>query len=349
MQAQLAGASDDAILLLAELMYIHLLITRTMHGHTKRNRITENILALMNEPVAIRTELESALDHGWVNPGTFYMTRLDVQIRYLVEFGTEWTRLSATEQQALLQDGWRMKDFASRMMSSGSYGQMAALLHLLFPDDFEPIVSPAHKELIATRFAEAVSLGEDDLDRRLLQIRHALSTKYGTGSFYDEPYRSKWQHTGGAWSEFIRWAKRVYEEPDFETRERIYKLEVAAVVAEARTALLTGGDWRPALQRAFRHTANKLTNWRTHDTFLKWLAAESRQDDSDDRAEAARSGRSGPQARSAPALSGSWSTSAQRNCRAWATVWALRLSCLWVKTRRDIRSSSRHLSNMPAS
>ena len=75
-----------------------------------------------------------------------------------------------------------------------------------------------------------------------------------------------------AWSELLRWIKRFREVPSFEEDERTYKLEIAARVNEAREHFQSGtADWKDPLRHAFTRKPNNLTDYRTHDRFLKWM------------------------------------------------------------------------------
>lgn len=271
LQQQLRDAEDPAIQLMAELHFVHLLLPRTIHGATKRHLI-ELILGLMDTPADLPEELGLALNKGFINPGTYYTTRRDVQITYLVEFGEAWTRLDHADRRSRLSDPWAFKRTAYDVPANSAYSQRDALLHLLFPETFEAIVSRAHKQLITKRFAGFITTTSDDVDMQLLDIRQQLTHEHGDGfSFYAPDIRPMWRAQGNAWSDFVRWAKLLYDDPAFAEKERDYKLAVGSAVAEARSSLLSGGDWLPEIRRAMRHSKNNLTNWRMHDSFLKWI------------------------------------------------------------------------------
>ncbi|MFA5569286.1 MAG: AAA family ATPase, partial [Trueperaceae bacterium] len=287
LRRQLQGASDPAIQLMAELHFVHLVLPSTIRGKTKRDLISQ-ILGTMQRPVAIPTDMGQALGHGFINPGVYYTTRRDVQVTFLIAFGAGWTQLEGPERELALADPWAFKRALYDVPAKGAYTQRDALLHLLFPDTFEEIVSREHKQLIAKRFSGFVSTSSDDVDRQLLDIRRRLTTEHGEGfSFYRDPIEPMWRNVGNAWTDFVAWAKRFYEDVSFEEKERTYKLEVAAAVAEARSALLANGEWRPALKKAFRHPRNNLTDWRMHNQFLAWVDAQGGTQGEQDLAESA--------------------------------------------------------------
>jgi len=287
LQLQLRDASDSAIQLMAELHFIHLLVPITMHGKTKRELIS-TILGPMSNPAILPDGLGSVLDHGFINPGMFYTTRRDVQITYLIEFGAAWTQLEIDERKRLLDDPWAFKDMAYGVPTKSAYAQRDALLHLIFPDHFEAIVSREHKQLIAKRLASLAAPSSEDVDRQLLAIRKALEKNYGEAfTFYDNEIEPRWRGTGNAWPQFVEWARRIYADPSFDTKERTYKLEVAAAVADTRKALLNAGDWRTALGSALKHPRNNLTDWRMRDRVLAWVEAQANTVNQEDAAEAA--------------------------------------------------------------
>ena len=290
LKGQLAGAKDPAIQLMAELHYVYLLLPHTMSGGKKRE-ILKTILAFMQQPAAVPAPLTEALDHGFLNPGTFYLTRRDAQLVFLIEFGEAWKALPTAEQTRLLDDPWGFKEFAFGLPVHSAYSMREGLLHLVHTDTFEAIVSREHKQLIAKRFASAFTAPTDDVDRQIIQIRHALTGTYGEEfDFYDERVKPQWQGGGGggAWDEFVKWARRFYEDPTFDKDERDYKFDAVQPLVEARETLLGGGEWRRSLREGFINTNNNLTDWRVHDRFLSWV--EAQDDDSaagSDAAEAA--------------------------------------------------------------
>ena len=81
------------------------------------------------------------------------------------------------------------------------------------------------------------------------------------------------------WDAFVGWARRFYEWELFAERERDYKLELGAALAEAREAFLSDSpDWGERLAAAVEHPANNLTragNWRLAADFLDLVQSDS--------------------------------------------------------------------------
>ncbi len=81
-----------------------------------------------------------------------------------------------------------------------------------------------------------------------------------------------------AWSGLLNRIERCRAAPNFEADEVTYKVEVAAKVNAARERLRSGGaGWEDLLRHAFTHKLNNLTNYRSHDPFLKWMTREPGQ------------------------------------------------------------------------
>ena len=143
--------------LMAEALYFHRLIVSTRDGSAKRQDI-ETVLGWSSAPVAIPEELIQGLTPGIANPGQYFHVKRPNQIGFLVEFVELWKELGDDEQARLMEDAWAFKSFAmerefrSKTLTGepNSYRtQREALLHLVFPDVFEAIVSTNHKHWVA--------------------------------------------------------------------------------------------------------------------------------------------------------------------------------------------------------
>ena len=136
---QLQGARKETIQLAGELLYVHLLIASDTGGPRKRTVIS-SVLAWAPTPITIPASLDRALDRGLANTGTHFRTRRDVQLRFLLEFIREWKRKTPAEREALLADPWQFKAWLFALPDYSASTQREALLHLIFPKTFEPIV-----------------------------------------------------------------------------------------------------------------------------------------------------------------------------------------------------------------
>ncbi len=197
---QLAGASDQAVQLMAEILLIHLLINSRISGKRKR----ELLRAVLDRgtgtsEIDLPPEIDEALDYGICWPGTFFNTGRDRQVRFLIDWMREWRKLSFEECARLLDGPWAFKEQLFQVDAQSASLQRNALLHLLFPDHFERIMAPDHKAAVVAAFAEridgkALEDGMDE-DQALLEIRHELAKEYGEEfDFYDTAeVKALWQ------------------------------------------------------------------------------------------------------------------------------------------------------------
>ena len=218
MKRQLADSPPQVFQLMSEALYVHFLIVwnGAMKSSTKRHRINE-MLGWSTQQMVIPDELADGLAPGIANPGPAFNTFRPFQVGFLIEFAEQWKRQSPSEQERLLGDPWAFKEFLwfspssllfSIYDSDGPYRtQREALLHLVFPDTFEAIVSVTHKVQIAQRFTRFITMETNDIDRQLEHIRVGLERELGRDfSYYDDDIRIKWDPDQQrlAWGRF-RW------------------------------------------------------------------------------------------------------------------------------------------------
>jgi 5-methylcytosine-specific restriction protein B len=192
-ERQLSGATPIAIQLAAEILYVHFLIAARMSGQRKRQLI-QLVLSWSPDGVSIPPDLDAALDQGLAAPGTAFHTYRPFQLQFIIETARAWKGKSAGEQQALLGDPWAFKEFLVSIPIHAAYSQREAILHLVFPDTFEDIVSRDHKRRIAEAFRDELPRPEQDVDRALLAIRQSLQDQEGGYiNFYGTGLIEKWR------------------------------------------------------------------------------------------------------------------------------------------------------------
>jgi hypothetical protein len=262
---QLDGAPLETRQLAAELLYVYLLSIYNTRGDNKR-RIIRGVLD--GTSISVPEDLELALDYGIASFGPAIQNR-PWHLTMLLEFFREWKTMPNGEEA--LSDPWIFKERVFSVPHERARVQCEALLHLVFPDAFEDIVSRDHKQRVAKRFSYLADEDVEDVDRRILEIREGLAPKYGEDfNFYDEEVRRLWSSEENEWDAFVRWARKFYEWDGFDEEERDYKLEVAARFEEAKGALLDGEDnWPVKLKEAFK-PPNNLTHWRQSQPFVQW-------------------------------------------------------------------------------
>lgn len=195
LQVQLKSVSDDAKLLMAELVALQLLPASTdAIGARKKAERVESVLAMMGRPVQIPSEIDQAFGFGSFNPGTRMSSALGAAMTIVVNFAAAWTRLDSGRHEELLDDPWAFRDFVLAIPGESFPSQRWSLMYLLHPQSFVSIVSEDHKKKIREVFLGEISESSGDLDRDLRDITIALQVKNkGPVSYYRSPLREKWQ------------------------------------------------------------------------------------------------------------------------------------------------------------
>jgi hypothetical protein len=279
LERSLDDCSDELLQLAAELLYVHLLApaSTTVDPETKRQHI-EQLLGGMQESIEVPDELQTALDTGVMAADVeFDDTHRESMFRYLVEFLQAWNDESEAEREPLLDDPWAFREFAVAADTEGAQTQRNALLHLVFPETFEPLGADSVKQTIVEKFDHQVGDPEVNLDRQLAQIRESVSEQVESDveSLYDDEVRWRWESE--AWEKFLEFTGRLYRWDGFEANIRDYRLEIAENMSETREAFLGGDDdWKRLLAEAFG-PPNNLASWRLKDALLTWVDEDPEQ------------------------------------------------------------------------
>ncbi|MBY6682324.1 AAA family ATPase [Rhodococcus sp. BP-316] len=193
LELQMDGATDDQILLMAELHLLYLLPSHSVGPH-RRREIVESVLKLGKDPFVLDSEFDQAFEVAHIRPGTFWSTRRDLHIGYLVRVGVTLFEAysSVDDRRDLFDDPWMLKDFLESVPVKSATAQRELLLHLMHPSVFEPISKMADKELIVTRWPELAG-NSDDIDRQLIEIRTQLTPDLGDDfDYYSPEIRPLW-------------------------------------------------------------------------------------------------------------------------------------------------------------
>jgi MoxR-like ATPase len=275
---QLSQAPEATILLATDLVALCTIPVHDMSSGTKTKRL-QAVLSLLDPVPEIAPVVNAALTSGIASYGAGN-AQVWKFMRYLAELARVWTRLGEEERERRLADAWAWKELLAGV-SGGIGAQAAALLHMVFPDTFEPIVSVDVKSAIGRTFARVPGVSDEpDADRKLIVVRSALAPVLGeTFQYWDSSVQVVWQSKPDdrSWT-FAELARKFRDLPTFDEQETDYKLELASRLAAAREAVLRGDDeWLERLKRAFA-PPNNITSWRQHASFLKWC--ESSPDES---------------------------------------------------------------------
>lgn len=209
LKGQLAPADPGAKKLAAEMLWVIYLVVHesAMQAVTKRLQI-EQVWTWSGEPAPESEMLGEVLAAGVANPGTAYHTHRWRELVFIIRLMERWKPLPENQKQGLLRDRWAFAEWMDSLEDSRARQLRHALLYLLFPSAFDPIVTLRHKRSIVERWHEeaGIDTGELDfsnrlaVDRALHQIRTYLEERSSSGriNFYDEPWESQWRRRAGS-------------------------------------------------------------------------------------------------------------------------------------------------------
>ena len=292
LQQQLANSPPEVYQLMGEVLYFYFLIVTTKNS-ANEERVIDTVLGWSPSPAEIPQELVAGLTPGIASPGQHFHTSRPFQVGFLIEFVESWKEKRPDEQHRLLADPWEFKGFVMRLNFRSALlqgypnrprTQREALLHLVFPDTFEAIVSVDHKERVARTFAKFVAALEEDVDRKLEQIRAGLEPQYGSSNyfFYKPEIRIQWDPAatgnGNFWDEFVRRAWEHVDTGRLEGKEgeNEYKIELGRKLALARESVLAGADdWASLVNAGLFNSNNNLIHYIQLSKVHDWINESS--------------------------------------------------------------------------
>ena len=202
LRIQLEPAPPEAKRLWAEMAWVYYLIVNSVRRVTKLDRIR----TVWGWSGALLPEdhwaLGDVLDKGIVNPGRGYSGHQWREFRFVVTLMLDWAVRSASDRESLLSDPWNFAEWVDGQPDARRRQFRHGLLFLLFPDEFEPIMSISHKRDIVKAFgyetgetSDVERLDLTDLDKALLSVRRRLQDERREQEihFYESPFRDVWQ------------------------------------------------------------------------------------------------------------------------------------------------------------
>ena len=191
LQGQISGASDDAILLAAELLTLHALPLDNLTRATKDARIRQ-VLSWMRIPLALPDAVEAAFSQGTWSGGIGANTLAWKWLSDAIRFVDAWWHLPDHERARALADPWSWRDLVHQALAMNFLRE--GLLYLAFPDYFLPIVNLGHKAAIRKAFSYRLPQPSGDLDRDLYLITLDLQQESGGHvDYYLPPFVQDWR------------------------------------------------------------------------------------------------------------------------------------------------------------
>ncbi len=176
LRQQLDGASADRYQLAAEALAVHQLVADDINAKTKRESL-RRVAGWAPEPIEVPEFVDAAMERGLAATGVAFKTYRPFQLWLVFRLARMFEERDRAQREALLEDPWAFKEALYALPVESAYAQREALLHLVHPDAFEPIVSRDHKKAIDEAFADRVDDELDDIDQRLAAIRETLTAE----------------------------------------------------------------------------------------------------------------------------------------------------------------------------
>lgn len=195
LKLQMATVSDDARLLMAELVCWQLLpiSSGTIGERAKKERV-QTLLGYMDHPVQIPAEIAKAFKSGSFNPGLAMNNNLFHALVLIIRLLESWLNKPETDKEILLGDAWAWRDFVNGLPGHSFPTQRNSLAYIVHPQIISSIVSEKHKLAIRTAFIGEIGESSTDVDRDLLAIILKLQQKSGGSvNFYEEPFAHEWK------------------------------------------------------------------------------------------------------------------------------------------------------------
>jgi hypothetical protein len=191
----LVGTTTEIVQLGAEALYVQLWINaKSLTGATKRGAINA-ILRLRADTTPMPPTAAIALDMGLVRTGAWFHQQRWRHLRVIVGTALRLHSLGAPQAASLLADPWSFQQWL--LDDNEGLAQRHALLHLLFPDVFEAIVSADDKARILAKLGQRLATRTGNADRDLYELRRILAVEFGPRfDYYRRPVVELWRDPG---------------------------------------------------------------------------------------------------------------------------------------------------------
>ena len=271
LRIQLEPAPPEARRLWAELTWLYYLIVINVTRITKLDRI-RTVWEWSGEALPEdHWALGDVLEGGIVNPGVGYFSHQWREFNFIINLMVDWWVRSARQRETLLGHPWNFAEWLDGLPGGQRRLFRHALLFLLFPDEFEPIMSTPHKRDIVGAFAgqtgrilDVDRLNPVALDKSLLTVVKRLQDERQGEEihFYKAPLVEIWQ---GNSSSLTDDSGRSGPDDEAWYQERFGKADIWAIAA--------GGGAR--LWPSFLENCHAAIGWDELDDLSEYESRES--------------------------------------------------------------------------
>ncbi|MBF6212182.1 AAA family ATPase [Nocardia puris] len=192
---QLSAVSDLARQLFAEIYVLNILPTTNFRQSTKTGYI-QGVLDGMRSPVTLPPFVVEAFSGGVFNGGQAFSQRSWAQLSFLIDFVDYFKSHDVATQQQAANDPSTMKHLVFGSPGHREPAQRHALLYLLHPRYYMPIVNINQKQRLRDALAaEYLPDGAtDDIDIDLHEIDQRVQANHGGPvDYYSDEWAIKWR------------------------------------------------------------------------------------------------------------------------------------------------------------
>lgn len=276
LRRQLSDASDDVILLTAELLTLHALPLDNFSEAKKLDRI-ESILSWMRNPGSIPVEVRTAFGQGNWSGGVGVHTMVWKWLADAVVLVQKWWELPEPQRSRALDDPWTWQEVIHGFPGMPSLRE--SVLYLAFPGYFLPIINLTHKRHIRSAFSYRLDHPTGNLDHDLYEITIAVQRDFGgTVSYYRPPFVNDWRPVDERPGEQRAWLVRPT--PGGRERAEQWKREGLVSLAASHLAVADPGASlsaiRQAVETGYQHLdyAQRATLAAEYHAFLSRMAED---------------------------------------------------------------------------
>lgn len=201
---QLAGASQDAIKLMAELNWVLLLFSTNIKPETKRILVSD-IWKLSGDSLPKSNFLDEAVLSGIGSTGVGYNTHRSRELVFLIELMKVFKALGPEDQKKILAEPWEFAEWIERIPGDRSRQFRHIICFLLFPDSFEHTsVGNDKKAMLGVLNkipkVQLKEMSNVEVDKKLFALRERLEKENnGSVDFYASPWVEQWRPSPRCW------------------------------------------------------------------------------------------------------------------------------------------------------
>lgn len=202
LQGQLEGRDKNLVLLAAETIRLHDLALSNVKPETKRSHVS-TVLGWLADLPAVPVEVDRSFDlPGAFNGGAGFAIGQWKHVVWLADLTTQLRRMGRDRRASLRSDPWAFRQFVDEVSADPKVKTPAmrnALLFLMFPGTFAPVISDPTRRQIRDACSEEIGerSGDDPIsvDRDLDAIQQKLTQgdPHAYIDWYVEPWHSMWK------------------------------------------------------------------------------------------------------------------------------------------------------------